>query len=84
MMVIKMTESNLQTTVKQPVQTLRTTNQFCERHPAFTVQAVYSLIFNQDKNGLKDSGAILRVGRKILIDEAKFFAWIRKINGQAA
>lgn len=83
-MVINMTESNIQTTSEQPVQTLRTTNQFCERHPAFTAQAVYALIFNQNKNGLKESGAILRVGRKVLIDEGKFFAWIRRINGQSA
>ena len=82
-MVIDMTDLNLQTTHEQPVQTLRTTNQFCERHPAFTAQAVYALIFNQEKNGLKESGAILRIGRKVLIDESKFFAWVRQINGLA-
>jgi hypothetical protein len=76
-----MTESNPQTTHEQPVQRYHSTNQFCARNPAFTAQAVYTLIFNQDKNGLRESGAVLRIGRKILIDEAKFFAWVRKING---
>lgn len=33
-------------------------------------------IFNEETNGLKASGAIVRMGRKILIDEAKYFAWI--------
>jgi hypothetical protein len=33
-------------------------------------------IFNEEKNGLKESGAIIRLGKKILVDEVKFFAWI--------
>ena len=33
-------------------------------------------IFNSEENGLKKSGAILRRGRKILIDADKYFAWI--------
>jgi len=27
-------------------------------------------------NGLEESGAIVRIGRRILIDEAKFFSWL--------
>ncbi len=68
----------------QAENTLLTVKQFCQRQPAFTIQGIYTLIFNEAKNGLKESGAILRIGRKVLIDEAKFFAWVRKINGQAA
>ena len=57
--------------------------------PIFTVQqladsieayqgrtgAIRWQIFNSDTNGLKKSGAIIRHGRKILIDVDKYFAW---------
>ena len=29
-------------------------------------------------NGLIESGAIIRIGRRVLIDEAKFFDWVRQ------
>lgn len=32
-------------------------------------------IFNSDSNGLKESGAIIRHGRRILINVDKYFAW---------
>ncbi|MCF7970554.1 MAG: hypothetical protein K9L22_05240 [Methylococcaceae bacterium] len=32
-------------------------------------------IFNSSSNGLKESGAIIRNGRRILIDVDKYFAW---------
>lgn len=31
-------------------------------------------------NGLLEAGAIIRVGRKVLIDEARFFDWIDSIQ----
>ncbi|MDD5214869.1 MAG: hypothetical protein PHQ03_04935 [Methylococcales bacterium] len=33
-------------------------------------------IFNEEKNGLKDSGAIIKIGKKLMINEQKFFEWI--------
>ena len=56
--------------------TLSTVNQFTTKQPAFTLGGLRSLIFNEDTNGLAKSGAIVRIGRKILIDDTKFFAWI--------
>lgn len=56
--------------------TLYTVNQFTKKHPAFTLGGLRSLIFNESINGLASSGAIVRIGRKVLIDEAKFFHWI--------
>ncbi len=41
-------------------------------------------IFNADTNGLAESGAIVRIGRKLLIDEDKYFAWVMAQNGGAA
>jgi hypothetical protein len=33
-------------------------------------------IFNEKTNGLAENGAIVRIGKKLLINESKFFAWI--------
>lgn len=66
--------------------TLLTVKQFAERNPAFSVGSLRWLIFNADPrpssqgtlpgNGL--APAIVRVGRRVLIDEAEFFAWVAK------
>jgi hypothetical protein len=58
-----------------------TVNQFIAKHPAFTEGGLRSLIFNEDSNGLAESGAIVRIGRKVLIVEAKFFGWVEAQNG---
>lgn len=34
------------------------------------------LIFNASTNGLSEHGAIVRIGRRVYIDEDKFDAWI--------
>ena len=60
-----------------------TVNQFCERHPAFTKGGMRFSIFNEETNGLAESGAIVRMGRKVLINEPKFFQWLESQN-QAA
>jgi hypothetical protein len=63
--------------------TLSTVNQFTAKHPAFTLGGLRSLIFNETTNNLKSSGAVVRIGRKVLIDDAKFFAWIESQNKAA-
>lgn len=57
-----------------------TVNQFCEKHKAFKIGGVRSQLFNADKNGLKESGAVIRSGKKILINEPKWFAWLEAGN----
>lgn len=64
--------------------------QFAERNPAFTSAALRNLIFKAEPrqssrgeipgNGLIECGAIIRVGRKVLIDESRFFEWVRRQN----
>ncbi len=61
---------------------LSTVNQFTKKQPAFTLGGLRSLIFNEHQNGLAKSGAIIRIGRKVLIDDAKFFAWVESQNQQ--
>jgi hypothetical protein len=66
---------------------LFTVNQFSERRPAWSAQALRNLILNSEDrltsrgekipgNGLAEVGAIVRVGRRVLIDEEAFFRWI--------
>lgn len=67
------------------MQSLYTVRQFAEAEPAFSEAAIRNLLFKSESrqsskgelmgNGLAQSGAIVRIGRKILIDRQKFIAW---------
>jgi len=61
-----------------------TVPQFTKKHKAFTLGGLRSLIFNEHANGLAKSGAIVRVGRKILLNETKFFKWVEYQNKKVA
>jgi hypothetical protein len=63
---------------------LSTVNQFVAKQPAFTTGGIRALIFNEHTNGLAKSGGVIRIGRKVLIDEAKFFAWVESQNKAGA
>lgn len=73
-----------------PDRTLYTVRQFSAKHPAFPPAGLRHLIFLSEEresskgklpgNGLKESGAILRAGRKVLIDEARFLIWLDQQN----
>ena len=60
----------------QPTQLYSTVKQFAERHPAFTVPSLRALIFDGNSNGLNESGAVVRINRRVLINEPKFFDWV--------
>ncbi|MGB4498011.1 MAG: hypothetical protein WBI40_04870 [Methylococcaceae bacterium] len=62
--------------------TFVTVNQLAQRQPALCVGGIRHLIFNEAKNGLAQSGAVCRIGKKVLIDEGKFIEWIQ--SGAAA
>ncbi len=64
--------------------TLLTVKQLAEKHPAFPVGGIRWQIFHEQTNGLAESGAILRCGRKVLIDEDRYFAWLDSLNLRAA
>jgi hypothetical protein len=61
-----------------------TIRQFCEKHKFLTEASLRNIIFHARPrknsaglipgNGL--DGALVRMGRKILIDEKKFFEWL--------
>ena len=56
--------------------TICSVRQFSDRNPAFSQGALRYLIFNAKSNGLQNSGALVRLGRRVLIDESKFFKWL--------
>lgn len=68
---------------------LLTVRQFADKHPAFPQGSLRNLIFlaesrNTSKGKIAGNGldvALVRVGRKVLIDEAKFFNWVDAQQG---
>lgn len=55
---------------------LNTVRQFAERNPAFSEASLRWKIAKAEENGLAEAGAILRHGRRVLIDADKFFNWL--------
>lgn len=63
---------------------LLTIRQFSDKHPGFPQGSLRNLIFlaenrKTSKGTIKGNGlnsALVRIGRKLLIDEAKFFQWV--------
>jgi hypothetical protein len=47
-------------------------------HPWPTVAGLRWLVFHAKTKGL--DAAVVRVGHRVLIDEAKFFEWVRQQN----
>ena len=64
---------------------LRTVKQFAEAHPAFSEGSLRWLIFKagspqmvSDDQSAALNDALIRIGRRVLIDEDKFFEWVRR------
>ena len=72
-----------------PFRTLLSVRQFADKHPAFPQGSLRNLIFLSEsrktsKGTIKGNGlvmALVRIGRKLLIDEARFFQWIEEQQG---
>lgn len=73
---------------------LHTINQFSANNPAFTPGSLRNMIYRAEPrhstlgeisgNGLLEAGAIVRLGRKVLIDEERFYSWIEHQQRGAA
>ena len=73
-------------TAYQTVPTLYTVEQFAAAQPAFTPAALRNLIFKAEPrysskgkiagNGLIECGAVIRIGRKVLISAPRFIEWV--------
>lgn len=57
-----------------------TVRQFCQENKAFKEGGIRNQIFNEHNNGLAESGAIIRNGRKVLLVDEKYFAWLLSRN----
>lgn len=68
--------------IKKNFQSLLTVKLFCEKHNFIKAGGLRNLIFFKDSNGLLKSGAILKLGRKVLIDEEKLLNWIKNHNAK--
>lgn len=55
---------------------LLSVKQFAEKHTAFSESSLRWLIFNEVQNGF--TRAVIRIGRRVYIDETKFFEWADK------
>jgi hypothetical protein len=55
-----------------------TVKQFVAKHKAFSNGGMRWQIHKEESNGLKGSGAVIRNGARILIDEEKYFDWLIK------
>ena len=55
-----------------------TVSQFAEAHPAFTPGGLRWLLFHREANGLRK--AVVRCGRRVLIDVDLFFEWLDEQN----
>lgn len=64
-------------TLPPPSRVFLTVKQLARQQPALTEGATRWAIFNEDNNGLAESGAVVRVGRRVLIDPEMFLAWMR-------
>jgi hypothetical protein len=60
---------------------LLTIRQFSDLHPSFSESSLRWLIFNEKENGFNQ--VTRRVGRRVLIDENAFFAWVDSQGGHA-
>ena len=60
---------------------LRTVAQQASMGP-FTEPQIRWWIFNSESNGMKDAGAIVRIGRRVYIDEEGFENWLVALNAE--
>lgn len=67
--------------MREEIPNLLTVRAFAAKHSAFSESSLRWLIFNAsghlgaDSNGLSD--ALVRIGRRVFIDEVAFFEWAR-------
>lgn len=60
----------------EKVPTLLTVSQFIKKHSFISNGGLRFQIFDAKNNGLEKAGAIVRMGRRVLVNEGNYFAWI--------
>ena len=77
-------EANNKEFIQQAPPALLTVSQFCIKHAFITQGGLRFQIFNADNNGLASFSAIVRMGRKVLIDESRYFEWVESLRDKKA
>ncbi len=72
------------TQANQPKTRLLTVNQFVSEHSFATNGGIRFLLFNSKNNGMNKAGVVKRIGRRVLLDEKKFFEWVEAQNAGGA
>lgn len=57
--------------------------QWNDYHDWPTVSGMRWYYFNRSLNGLEEARVVCRAGRRLLVDEAAFFRWVRQPPGEA-
>jgi hypothetical protein len=68
---------------QQKLDDLMTVAQLADSIAGITANSIRWDLFHRDSNGLSASGAIVRRGRRILIDRKQYMAWMRAVGGAA-
>lgn len=55
---------------------LLTVRQLSQKHPVFPEGGIRHRIFHAKENGLEEAGVIVRNGRRVLINEQRWFDWL--------
>ena len=65
---------------------ITTVIKLAEKHDGLTEQSIRWALFNADRNGLAETGAVVRKSRRIFIVEEKYLTWlgVRENEGQVA
>lgn len=61
---------------------LHTVRQFSQKHPIYSEGSIRHVIFNAKTNGF--APAIVRQGRRVLIDESAWFECLKRQQKEAA
>ena len=70
--------------IPAPSRVLLSVKQLAQQQPALSEGGIRWDIHNAEHNGLARSGAILRRGRRILLDPDKYLAWMESRGEVAA
>lgn len=50
--------------------------QFCAKHVGFTIGGMKHKLLHRTVNGLEEMNVVVFFGRRLMIDERKFFDWL--------
>lgn len=63
------------------IPSLFTINGFCEKHSFLTPSALRNKIFYSSQNRMDEFQVIVKLGKRVYINENNFFSWLSSMNG---